>query len=124
MAKDYLDYPAYIVDNLPALYSKTIFATGESGAAEGRIVNIPKDNWLFAICRIRDTSNKFYWSSHIMVNARENHYIRMTGNGNVNYGQIRNMAEYGKKYIYISSFSYNESSPNSEIELIEFFYFN
>lgn len=101
-----------IVDNLKKLLSKNIYS---KIVAEDRILDNIEPNWIFAILRFRDISNTFYWTSHILMNTRENHIIRATANGNVNYGQLR-YQDGTIKY-------YPRGENNSEIEMCQFFYY-
>lgn len=78
-------------------------------------------DWKFGICRMRDKSNHFYWSSHIIYPTRENWIIRYTGSGNLDGGQIRLFS--GQMPLY-SPRSSTQFSNDSEIELLVLYYYN
>lgn len=76
--------------------------------------------WKFAICRLIDKDNTFYWSSHIIYRHGENWYLRTSGeDGQFQYGMIRFEWETGK--LYISREYDKEFRPNTKIEEIMFF---
>lgn len=71
-----------VVDNLFTV--KTYVKDSNSNT-----ITVSDGSWLFGILRIRDMDNKFYWSSHIMLNISENHIIRYGAGQVLNTIQIR-----------------------------------
>lgn len=104
----------YEVDNLIKI--ETVDSKLENGEL---IVQSPGFSWSFALCRLRDKNNKFYWSTHVMIRSGENWYLRNTNNGDLNYGLIQ--FDWGTFKIRITREYAKEGTPNTEIEKIIFY---
>lgn len=85
----------------------------------GNDIFIEDTHWSFCMVRLRDTTNKFYWSTHILLNVLENHIVRYVCGCYLNTIQIR---WENKKLFFKSYYITERNEETSEFEYVDCYY--